>query len=136
SFENLVGERPGIRLHYTELDSLAALTYPEDVQRVRESVRGRGQELDIEYRILRRDGVVRWIRVRGFPIRDASGQVYRMGGVAEDVTERKETEQRLKATSEQLRALSANLQSAREQEAKRIADQVHDEVGGMLTGLR
>jgi signal transduction histidine kinase len=56
--------------------------------------------------------------------------------VAEDITDRKEAEERLKAKREQLRALSASLQSAREQEATRIAHQVHDEMGGILTGLR
>ena len=50
-----------------------------------------------------------------------------MGGVAEDITDRKEAEDRLKASSEQLRALSASLQSAREKEATRIAHQIHDE---------
>ena len=59
-----------------------------------------------------------------------------MGGVAEDITDRKEAEDRLKASSEQLRALSASLQSAREKEATRIAHQIHDDMGGVLTGLR
>ena len=90
----------------------------------------------MEFRIRRADGAVRWIRDRGFPIRDESGVICRMGGVAEDVTDRKEAEERLKASSEQLRALSASLQSAREQEATRIAHLIHDELGGILTGLR
>ncbi len=59
-----------------------------------------------------------------------------MGGVAEDVTYRKEAEERLKTSSEQLRALSASLQSTREKEATRIARQIHDELGGPLAGLR
>jgi PAS domain S-box-containing protein len=95
-----------------------------------------GEEFEIEYRMLTKDGDVRWLRDRGFPIRNREGQIYRMGGVAEDITERKEAENRLKATSEQLRALSASLQSAREAEATRIAHQIHDEMGGILTALR
>ena len=95
-----------------------------------------GSEFDIEYRIISKDGDVRWMRDRGFPIRDQSGKIYRIGGVAEDITERKEADDRLKASSEQLRALSASLQSAREKEATRIAHQIHDELGGILTGLR
>lgn len=59
-----------------------------------------------------------------------------MGGVAEDITDRKEAEDRIKASSEQLRALSAGLQSAREEEAARIAHQIHDDMGGILTALR
>jgi PAS domain S-box-containing protein len=113
------------------------VVHSEDRPRVIETLENHiGREFEIEYRIITKDGDVRWIRDRGFPIRDESGAVYRVGGVAEDITDRKETEDRLKASREQLRALSASLQSAREQEATRIAHQIHDELGGLLTGLR
>ncbi|HEV8431292.1 MAG TPA: PAS domain S-box protein [Pyrinomonadaceae bacterium] len=49
--------------------------------------------------------------------------------VANDITERKHAE-------EALRALSARLRSAREEEGTRIAREIHDELGGMLTGLK
>jgi diguanylate cyclase (GGDEF)-like protein/PAS domain S-box-containing protein len=42
---------------------------------------------DIDYRIVVPDGSVRWIHDRGFPVRDAHGQIYRTAGLAEDVTE-------------------------------------------------
>ena len=113
------------------------VVHPEDRPRVIETLEKlAGREFEIEYRIITKDGDVRWIRDRGFPIRNQSGQIYRVGGVAEDITERKEAEDRLKAHREQLRALSASLQSARETEATRIAHQIHDELGGLLTGLR
>ena len=48
-----------------------------------------------EYRIVRDDGSVRWIKDRAFPVRGESGEVYRMVGLAEDVTERKQAEQDL-----------------------------------------
>jgi PAS domain S-box-containing protein len=111
--------------------------HPEDRARVIETVKNfAGHEFEIEYRIITKDCEVRWLRDRGFPIRDQSGKIYRIGGVAEDITDRKVAEERLKASSEQLRALSASLQSAREKEATRIAHQIHDEMGGILTGLR
>ncbi|HEV2426139.1 MAG TPA: PAS domain S-box protein [Terriglobia bacterium] len=44
---------------------------------------------DTEYRILRPDGSVRWIRNRTFPLCDGDGCFYRVVGTAEDVTERK-----------------------------------------------
>jgi len=50
--------------------------------------------------------------------------------------ERKETEDKLRATSEQLRALMASLRSAKEEEGLRIAREIHDELGSALTSLR
>jgi PAS domain S-box-containing protein len=118
-------------------DGPELVVHPEDRPRVIETLENRARrEFEIEYRIVTKAGDVRWIRDRGFPIRNQSGQIYRFGGVAEDITDRKEAEDRLKASSEQLRALSASLQSAREMEATRIAHQIHDELGGILTGLR
>jgi PAS domain S-box-containing protein len=49
--------------------------------------------------------------------------------VANDITERKHAE-------DALRALSARLHSAREEEGTRIAREIHDELGGILTGLK
>ena len=56
--------------------------------------------------------------------------------IAQDITERKSAEERIRATSEQLRALSASVQSAKEEEGTRIAREIHDELGGALTSLR
>ncbi|RUR86868.1 PAS domain S-box protein [Chlorogloeopsis fritschii PCC 9212] len=44
---------------------------------------------DAEYRIIRSDGSIRWIRDRGFPIKNESGEIYRVVGVAEDITDGK-----------------------------------------------
>jgi PAS domain S-box-containing protein len=44
---------------------------------------------DIEYRIVTRDGDVRWIRDHAFPVRDETGEIYRVVGVAQDITENK-----------------------------------------------
>lgn len=49
----------------------------------------------VEYRIARPDGTQRWIHDRGFPVRDAQGEVYRIAGVAEDITDRKRAEEAL-----------------------------------------
>jgi signal transduction histidine kinase len=53
-----------------------------------------------------------------------------------NVTERKLAEERLRQSYEELRALSARLRAAREEESARMAREVHDEVGQMLTALR
>ncbi len=53
---------------------------------------------DEEYRIMRADGSLRWIRDRAFPIKDRANVPYRVVGIAEDVTERKLTEAALRRT--------------------------------------
>ena len=57
-------------------------------------------------------------------------------GMARDITERRRAEEQIKATSAQLRALSASLRSAREEEGTRIGRELHDELGSALTGLK
>lgn len=57
---------------------------------------------DEEYRIVRPDGSIRWIRDRAFPIRNEEGQIFRVAGVATDVTAQKLAEQALQQANEQL----------------------------------
>lgn len=66
--------------------------HPEDHERLigaTARVHG-GGDYDLEYRIVRPDGEVRWVRDRAFPIANESGEVYRVAGVVDDVTERKQ----------------------------------------------
>ena len=72
--------------------------HPEDRLRVREWLEHRpvDRESEIEYRVLRPNGAVRWVRDRAFPIPDAQGRPYRMAGLAEDITERRELETQLR----------------------------------------
>jgi two-component system cell cycle sensor histidine kinase/response regulator CckA len=72
--------------------------HPDDRERVREialTLQTSGA-YDVEYRIVRPDGVVRWVHDRAFPIRDAADHVYRIAGVAEDITERRHLEDQLR----------------------------------------
>lgn len=78
---------------YRDPRSWAEAVHPADreavVQRsLTEQARG---AFEVEYRILRPDGSLRWIRDRAFPVRNARGEVYRIAGLAEDITERKQT---------------------------------------------
>lgn len=54
----------------------------------------------------------------------------------QEIAEHKQTEQRLRKSEENLRALAARLQSVREEEEIRIAREVHDGLGQALTGLK
>jgi len=96
----------------------------------------RGEHYDVEYRVIRPTGEVRLVHSQGDAIQDESGRPRRAFGTVQDVTELKRAEEKLKATSEQLRALSARLQSAREEEGARIARELHDELGSALTTLK
>lgn len=71
--------------------------FPEDRPRVAEQWRAFADagRFEIEYRIRRGDGEVRWIWDRGIPIRDANGAIYRLAGIAEDITDRKKAEKSL-----------------------------------------
>jgi PAS domain S-box-containing protein len=61
---------------------------------------------------------------------------YCLIGMGIDISQRKQAEDELKRTSEQLRALSAHLQKVREEERTHIAREVHDELGQALTALK
>jgi PAS domain S-box-containing protein len=71
--------------------------HPDDRARVDHAVRSRASgTYDEVYRIVRPDGAVRWIRDRGFPVRDGDGRTLRFAGVAEDVTDRRFLEAQLR----------------------------------------
>src|SRR5262245_32849444 len=48
-----------------------------------------GERRTVDYRIRRPDGAVRWVRTSLHPIRDASGKIFRVAGIAADVTDAK-----------------------------------------------
>ncbi len=84
----------------------------DDRSRVHESLVKQGWgEFDEEYRVLRPDGSMRWVRDRAFPVRDQTGQVYRIVGIAEDITKQKRAEEQLRAASGMLSSLIDHLQS-------------------------
>jgi two-component system, cell cycle sensor histidine kinase and response regulator CckA len=71
--------------------------HPDDRPRVLASIHANSDiPYELEYRIVRPDGAVRWIRDRAFPVRDEAGQVIRIAGVAEDVTEKRQLETQLR----------------------------------------
>ncbi len=80
---------------------------------------------DIEYRVLHPDGTVRWIAATGRTFKDEFDRPMRMGGVARDVTERRQFDEALQENQYQLRtALNAAELARREAEtATRAKDQ-------------
>ena len=63
---------------------------------------------DGEFRVVRPDGSVGWIRSRGFPIKHQNGEISRISGLLEDITERKRAEEALRESEERFRFLVQN----------------------------
>jgi PAS domain S-box-containing protein len=81
--------------------SLAESIHPDDAARAHAifARKIQGESVDSEFRIRTPHGE-KWIRDRAFPIRDGNGQLIRVAGIAEDITERKHYEQELIAARE------------------------------------
>jgi PAS domain S-box-containing protein len=85
--------------------------HPEDCDRVLAALpRQVLGEYDETYRIIRPDGEMRWIRDRAFPIRNDQGEVYRVSGIADDVTKNKQAE-RLEVAQYKIAAVLAESSS-------------------------
>jgi len=97
--------------------------HAEDQARVSEAlVKQVWGEYDEEYRVERPDGSLRWVHDRAFPVRDQSGKVYRIVGIAEDITKQKQAEEQLRAATVMLSSLINHLHSGVmvEDESRRI----------------
>jgi len=75
-------------LYQSPSDWIEAI-HADDRERVRKSATTKQitGEYDEQYRVIRPDGSIRWIRDRAFPVRSYSGEVYRIAGIAEDITD-------------------------------------------------
>ena len=80
--------------------------HPDDkahvTQYLEEKSKGKlGEIIFPDYRIIRPDGSIKWIKARGFPILNNKG-IYRIAGIATDITEQKEKEESLQVNKERL----------------------------------
>jgi len=77
----------------------------------------------------------RYVDIIASPVMDSRGNIIVVTELIRDVTDRKKTEEQLEASREQLRSLSAHLESVREEERKKIAHDLHDETSQVITSL-
>ena len=112
------------------------------------------REFNVEYRIVRPDGTMRWIVDRGRASYDASGRPIHMAGVNVDITDRKQAEEALRewnATLEskvaqrtaellhrtrQLQKLTLELSETEDRERKRMAEILHDDLQQILAAAK
>jgi PAS domain S-box-containing protein len=81
---------------YRNPRSFLEAVHPED----RQSILKEKQQEDLsrwewECRLIQPDGSLRWVWARAFPVRDEHGNIYRIAGLARDITERKQVEREL-----------------------------------------
>lgn len=95
-----------------------------------------GQALDIpQEQVMTRSGT-RSLYTQKIPLCDEDGRPRYLVGVSRDITEFVTAQAEVARSQIQLRRLSAQLQQAQEDERQRLARELHDELGQVLTGLR
>jgi PAS domain S-box-containing protein len=111
--------------------------HPDDRERVmRENARSNdeGTRFAVEYRMIARDGRAVWLRDEAVPVFDDEGKPLYWRGFMLDISAEKEAEERLRRsldvlrkTVQQRRELAMRLESAQEEERRRIAADIHDD---------
>lgn len=110
AFEAIWGRK---RPPFSELRRVfAEAIHPDDRERMRAAMETLTEGIHDEvYRIVRPDGAIRYIRDRAYPVRDPNGEVYRVVGIAEDITNdrRRETQLRQAQKMESLGVLAGGI---------------------------
>lgn len=95
------------------------------------------QMIDVVEQVPVRGGNTRWLRIKKIPLHDEAGRPAFLLAIGEDITEEKlASEDFRRVTREQLRALAARIESAREEEKTHISREIHDVLGQELTALK
>jgi PAS domain S-box-containing protein len=128
SFADVIGKSPEDFL-FGELSDHATL------QEIRKS---RAYHAPFECEIIKynKDGKPFWVKEHGQPLFDKEGKFSHYFVMETDITERKHAFKKLQETENEIRMFAAQLNNILETERKRIAREIHDEVGQQLTGLK
>ncbi|MGA7408938.1 MAG: sigma 54-interacting transcriptional regulator [Bryobacteraceae bacterium] len=116
----LHGLRPADKF---DLNILLALVHPDDRKVVLSAIEEEtpaGEEKQVEFRIIRADGTMRWISSLGAVRHGAPGEPDRLTGVSLDITERKLSEEALRQSYAEIKRLKDTLQA----ETKYLQDEI------------
>lgn len=91
---------------------------------------------DFEFQALAGGVPDQWISASGIPVYDADGCFKGYRGTSRDVTDRKRAEEALRQSQAELRRLADHMNQVKEEERKRIAREIHDDLGQNLMALR
>ncbi len=103
-------------------------------QKIQERKKGGRTPYEITY--IRKNGEKIIASVSPEPLFDKKGKFVGSYGVITDLTKRRLMEKKLRRSQETLSDLSRHLQSVREDEARHIAREIHDELGQSLTAMK
>jgi PAS domain S-box-containing protein len=119
-------------------EAFYSMMHPEDryiVERaINRSLRS-GTPYEAEFRMTQADGSIRWIHGMGQVLFDDQGKPIRMIGMNADVTGWKDTEAQILESHSQLRALAGRLINAQEEERRRVAYELHDDLNQRVATL-
>src|SRR6202789_569512 len=97
---------------YANPDAWMDAIHPDDQASMREKYKNgmSAGTFEYEYRIVRPDGSIRWIKARGFPVRDQSAKVVRIAGTATDITDGRLTTLELRESERRFSDLLCNVE--------------------------
>jgi len=114
------------------------LIHLEDISFFLETLKQSAQTLcfwNWEGRLNLADGTKRWISLGAMPQNTSNG-LPRWEGVVLDTTQSKLSELEVRQSQQQLQELASHIQDAKEEERLRIAREIHDEIGSLLTAIK
>jgi PAS domain S-box-containing protein len=112
------------------------LNHPDNAEASRENFQrlltGQLDVCRVESRYIRKDGWVGWGRQSISLVREASGKPQFAIALLEDITERRESEEKINTYQEQLQSLASELSLTEERERRRLATVLHDQIAQLL----